>query len=73
LKNHKLNRTGKGKKYSQGKHCLLKMPRNLQVLFAAVMHHVEGSLEALLTLKVENSVICLYGTRKPTVPIIKQQ
>jgi hypothetical protein len=43
-------------------------------MFAAVTHLVEGlSLEALLTLKVETSLICLVGTRKPTVSIIEQQ
>jgi hypothetical protein len=43
------------------------------MLFAAVTHLVEGvSLETLLTLKVEKSLICLVGTRRPTVSIIEQ-
>jgi hypothetical protein len=38
--------------------------RDLQMLFAAAKHLVEGlSLETLLTLKVEKSLICLVGTR----------
>jgi hypothetical protein len=40
------------------------------VLFAAVMHLDEGlSFETLLTLKVEKSLLCLVGTRRPTVAI----
>jgi hypothetical protein len=43
------------------------------MLFAAVNHLVEGlSLETLLTLKVEKPLICLVGTRRPTVSIIEQ-
>jgi hypothetical protein len=43
------------------------------MVFAAVTHLVEGlSLETLLTLKVEKSLICLVGTRRPTVSIIEQ-
>jgi hypothetical protein len=43
------------------------------MLFAAVTHLVEGlSLETLLTLQVEKSLICLVGTRRLTVSIIKQ-
>jgi hypothetical protein len=43
-------------------------------LFAAVTRLVEGlSLETLLILKVEKSVICLVGTRRPTVSILQQQ
>jgi hypothetical protein len=54
--------------------CLLKTSRDLQMLFAAVTHLVEGlNLETLLTLKVENSLICLVGTRRPTVSIIEQK
>jgi hypothetical protein len=35
--------------------CLLKTPRDLQILFAAVTHLVERlSLETLLTLKIES-------------------
>jgi hypothetical protein len=44
------------------------------MLFAAVMHLVEGlRFEVLLTFKVEKSLICLVGTRIPTVSIIEQQ
>jgi hypothetical protein len=47
---------------------------NVHMLFAAVTHVVEGlSLEALLTLKVEKSVICSVGTRRPTISIIEQE
>jgi hypothetical protein len=39
--------------------CLQKMSSDLQMLFAAVTHLVEGlSLETLRTLKVEKSLIC---------------
>jgi hypothetical protein len=42
--------------------------------FAAVKQLVERlSLETLLTLKVEKSLICLVGTRRPTTYIIEQQ
>jgi hypothetical protein len=38
------------------------------MLFAAAKHLVEGlSLETLLTLKVEKSLICLVGTRRSIV------
>jgi hypothetical protein len=44
------------------------------MLFAAVTRLVEGlSLETLLALKVEMSLISLVGTRRPTVSIIEQQ
>jgi hypothetical protein len=53
---------------------LLKTFRDLQMLFAAVTHRVEGlSLETLLTLRVEKALICVVGTRRPTVCIIEQQ
>jgi hypothetical protein len=53
---------------------LLKMSRNLQMLFAAITHLVEGlSLETFFTLKVEKSLICFIGICKPTVSIIEQQ
>jgi hypothetical protein len=43
------------------------------MMFAAVTHLVEGlSLETLLTLKVEKSLICLVRARRPTVSIIEQ-
>jgi hypothetical protein len=46
---------------------------DLQMLFADTTHLVKGSsLETLLTLKVENSLICLAGTRRPTVSIMEQ-
>jgi hypothetical protein len=41
---------------------LPKMSKNLQNLFAAMTHLAEGLfLNALLTLKVENSLICLWA------------
>jgi hypothetical protein len=44
------------------------------MLFAHMTHFFEGlSLETLLTLKVEKSVICLVRTRRPTVFIIEQR
>jgi hypothetical protein len=53
--------------------CLLKSSSDLQMLFAAVTHLVEGlSLETLLTLKVKKSLICLVGTRRLTESIIEQ-
>jgi hypothetical protein len=53
---------------------LLKTSGNLQTLFAALTHLVEGLiLETLLTLEVENSLILLAGTWRPTVSIIEQQ
>jgi hypothetical protein len=40
-------------------------------VFAAVTHLVEGlSLETLLTLKVEMSLICLVGTQRTTVNFV---
>jgi hypothetical protein len=43
---------------------LLKLSENLHITYAAMMHPGEGlCLIALLTLKVENSLICLAGTR----------
>jgi hypothetical protein len=40
--------------------------------FAAVTHLTEGlCLNALLTVKAENSLICLVGTRIPTVAIME--
>jgi hypothetical protein len=42
--------------------------------FAALAHLAEGlCLRALLTLKVEKSLICLTGTRIPTVSMIERQ
>jgi hypothetical protein len=53
---------------------LLKMSRDLQMLFAAITRLVEGlSLETFWTLKMEKSLICFAGTCKPTVSIIEQQ
>jgi hypothetical protein len=52
--------------------CLLKTSSDLQMLFAAGTHLVEGlNLETLLKLKVEKSLIYLVGTRSPTVSIIE--
>jgi hypothetical protein len=43
-------------------------------MFAAAAHLFEGlSLETLLTLKVEKSLICLVGTRIQAVAVIDQQ
>jgi hypothetical protein len=47
--------------------CLLKTSRDLQMLFAAVTYYIEGpSLEKLLVLKVEKSLIRLVVKRRPT-------
>jgi hypothetical protein len=44
------------------------------MLFAAVTHLVQGlSLETLLTLRVEKSLICFAGTQRTTVSIIERQ
>jgi hypothetical protein len=54
--------------------CLLKTSRDLQMLFAAVTHLVEGlSLEPVLTLKVEKAVTCIVDTERPTASIREQQ
>jgi hypothetical protein len=51
---------------------LLKMSIDLQMLFAAITHLVEGlSLETFLTLKVDKSLIFFAGICKPTVSIIE--
>jgi hypothetical protein len=51
---------------------LPKMSKNLQISFAAMTHLAEGLfLSALLTLKVEHSLICLVGTRIPTVSMME--
>jgi hypothetical protein len=48
------------------------MSKNLHMPFAAMTHPAEGlCLSALLTLKVENSLICLAGTRIPTVSMME--
>jgi hypothetical protein len=53
---------------------LLQMSRDLQMLFAAIAHLVEGlSLDTFFTLKVEKSLICFAGICKPTLPLIEQQ
>jgi hypothetical protein len=42
--------------------------------FSAVAQVDEGlSLEALLTLRVENFLICLVGTQRPTASMIEEQ
>jgi hypothetical protein len=42
--------------------------------FAAMMHLAEGlCLNVLLTLRVENYLICLVGTRIPTVSMMELQ
>jgi hypothetical protein len=51
---------------------LIKTSRDWQ-MFAAVSHHAEGLRHVtLLTLQEEKSLICLGGTRRPTIPIIEQ-
>jgi hypothetical protein len=53
---------------------LPKMSRNLRMSLAAMTHLAEGlCLNALLTLKVENSFICLVGTRIPTESMMEWQ
>jgi hypothetical protein len=48
--------------------------RDLRMLLAAVTRLAEEpSLETLLKLKVEKSLICLVGTRRPTVPIMEHE
>jgi hypothetical protein len=50
------------------------MSKNLHMLFATMMHLPEGlCLNALLTLKAGNYLICLVGTRKPTVSMMEWQ
>jgi hypothetical protein len=50
------------------------MPKNLHTTFAAMTHLAEGlCLSALLTLKVENVLICLAGTQIPTVSMMELQ
>jgi hypothetical protein len=52
----------------------MKMSKNLHMSFAAVAHLAGGlCLNALLLLKVENSLICLIGTRIPTVSMMEWQ
>jgi hypothetical protein len=47
--------------------------QRIAMLFAPVAHLLKGlSLETLLTLKVERSLICLVGTQRPTVSIREQ-
>jgi hypothetical protein len=49
---------------------VLKIIKNGQMSFATLAHPVEGLiLDALLTSKVEKSLICLVGIWKPTVSI----
>jgi hypothetical protein len=51
---------------------LPKMSKNQQISFEAMTHLAEGLfLNVLLTLKVENSLICLVGTRIPTVSMME--
>jgi hypothetical protein len=48
----------------------MKMSRDVQ-MSADVTHLVEAlSLDALLMLKMQKSLLCLVGTRKPRVAII---
>jgi hypothetical protein len=63
----------KGKVSSREAVCLLKTSRDLQMLFAAMAHFDKGlTLETLLTLRVEKSLICLVDTRRPTASIIEE-
>jgi hypothetical protein len=51
---------------------LLKTSRDLQMMFAAVMHLVEGlSSETLLTLRVEKSLFFLVGARSSVNIVLK--
>jgi hypothetical protein len=53
---------------------LSEMSNSLHRSFAAMVHLAEGlCVNALLTLKVENSLICLVGTRILAVSIIEWQ
>jgi hypothetical protein len=50
------------------------MSKNLHKSFAAVTHLVEGlCLNALLTVEVGHSLVCLVGTRKPKVFMMEWQ
>jgi hypothetical protein len=50
------------------------MYKNLQISFVAMTHLAEGLfLNALLTPEVENSLVCLVGTRIPTVSMMEWQ
>jgi hypothetical protein len=50
------------------------MSKYLQMTLAAMSHLAEGlCFNALLTLKVENSLICLAGTRIPTLSKMEGQ
>lgn len=54
--------------------CLLKTFKDMQMLFKAVPHLVQAlSVETLLTSKVEKSLICSVGTRRPIASIMEQQ
>jgi hypothetical protein len=56
---------------SRETHCLLKIST---FLFAALTHLNEGlSLEKPLAVNVEKYLMCLVGTRRPTVFIKEQQ
>jgi hypothetical protein len=61
------------RKCPQRRQCLCQVyPKVLHMSFAALAHPTEGlRLRALLTLKVEKSLICLVGTRIPTVSMIE--
>jgi hypothetical protein len=51
---------------------LLKMSRDLEMLFSAITHLVEAlSLETFLTLQEKKSLICFEGIRKPTVFLLE--
>lgn len=53
---------------------LLNMSKNLHISFAAVTHLDQGvCLNALLMLKVDNSVTHLLDTRMPTLSTIEWQ
>jgi hypothetical protein len=53
--------------------CLLETSRNLQMSAGVSRHIEEPSLQTLLTLNVENPLISLVGTRRPTESTIEQQ
>jgi hypothetical protein len=53
--------------------CIKNVQRFADVL-SILVHLVERlSLKTLLMLKVQKSLICLMGTRKPTVSIVEKQ
>jgi hypothetical protein len=48
-----------------------KMTKNLYMPFAAVAHLAEGLFSCAATLKVDSPLICILGTRIPTVSVME--